>query len=171
MRNPHLRALLTLTLPFAVLACGGEPQSDMDAAAASEEMAPQQDAAEAMEATSFQAMLSGDNEVPPVATAATGTFTVSIEGDQLTYTLEVNGLSGAARAAHIHGAAPGENGGVIVPLQLVEGAGDSGVIAQGTATVDAAALEAIRAGNAYVNVHTPDNGGGEIRGQLQVTGG
>jgi hypothetical protein len=41
--------------------------------------------------------------------------------------------------------------------------------ASGTGTLTQAALDAIEAGNAYVNVHTPTNGPGEIRGQLATT--
>jgi CHRD domain len=38
----------------------------------------------------------------------------------------------------------------------------------GTATVPASVLRKIKAGGAYVNVHTAKNKAGEIRGQLQT---
>ena len=39
----------------------------------------------------------------------------------------------------------------------------------GTGTLTEAALDALEAGTAYVNVHTPTNAPGEIRGQLATT--
>jgi hypothetical protein len=39
--------------------------------------------------TQFHAVLFGANEVPPVTTAATGTFTLSIDGATGTFTLNV----------------------------------------------------------------------------------
>jgi hypothetical protein len=42
---------------------------------------------------------------------------------------------------------------------------------RGTATISHAQLRTIRAGRAYVNVHTRKNGAGEIRGQLKATEG
>jgi hypothetical protein len=116
---------------------------------------------------SFTAALSGANEVPANDSKATGTATVTIDGNQLTFKVEVSNLDNATMA-HIHGAAPGQNGGVLVPLYKGDGAaGFSGVLAQGTVTVEPAVVEAIRAGNAYVNVHTKANPRGELRGQLE----
>jgi hypothetical protein len=138
--------------------------------------------------TSFTATLSGANEVPPVTTTATGTATLSVSGQQLTYTVNVANLQNAI-VAHIHIAPTGENG----PVRLnLCGTGDpqpactsgTGVLATGTngTTVGAppitfdSLLSAMRTGGAYVNVHTSVNGctpgepgcnpGGEIRGQV-----
>jgi CHRD domain-containing protein len=129
-------------------------------------------------ATSFTATLLGTNEVPPVTTTATGNATLSVSGAQITYTVNVTGLSNAL-VAHIHVAATGENG----PVRLnLCGTGDpqpgcssgTGVLATGTngTTVGTPAitfdslLSAMRTGGAYVNVHTSANPGGEIRGQV-----
>jgi hypothetical protein len=147
------------------------------------------DDAPAEPGTSFTATLSGSNEVPPVATTATGTATLSVTGGQaITYTVNVVGLLNAS-VAHIHIAPVGENG----PVRLnLCGTGapqpsctsGTGVLATGTngTTVGTPAitfdslLSAMRTGGAYVNVHTtvagctPDtpgcNPGGEIRGQV-----
>ncbi len=66
----------------------------------------------------FGGPVSGAQEVPAVATAATGEATVVISADDSTiwYVVEYSGLSGALAAAHIHTGAAGVNGGVIFPL-------------------------------------------------------
>ncbi|HXU53799.1 MAG TPA: CHRD domain-containing protein, partial [Casimicrobiaceae bacterium] len=59
--------------------------------------------------------LSGANEVPPVATSATGTATVTINPDRTVIVkVSVSGMN--ATASHIHEGAPGTNGPVIVPF-------------------------------------------------------
>jgi hypothetical protein len=139
-------------------------------------------------ATSFSAELSGDEEVPAVTTEATGSAELTLSGNQLTYTIEVENLQNAA-VAHIHIAPAGQNG----PVRLnLCGTGapqpactsGTGVLAAGTngTTVGTPAitfdslLSAMRTGGAYVNVHTNAAGctpgeqgcnpGGEIRGQI-----
>ena len=66
-------------------------------------------------------------------------------------------------AAHIHQAAKGQNGPVIIPLTKN---GDT-YIAPASAKFTAAQLQAFKSGNTYVNVHTSQNKGGEVRGQLE----
>ena len=117
----------------------------------------------------FTATLSGASEVPANASKATGKATVTIDGDKLTFELDVSNMSDATMA-HIHGAAPGKNGGVLVPLYKSDSAAGfsgSGVLAQGTVTVKPEVVKAIEAGDAYVNVHTKANPRGELRGQLK----
>jgi hypothetical protein len=100
--------------------------------------------------------------------AARGTFTATLTksgtGGTLAWKLEFSNLSGNAIAAHIHVAARGVSGPVRVPLCAPCTSG-----ATGTATIDAAVLEAIENDRAYVNVHTPTNPAGEIRDQVAVT--
>jgi CHRD domain len=136
--------------------------------------------------TEFEATLSGSEEVPAVSTPASGSATVSIQGSAIVYRVDVANIENVV-VSHIHVAPPGENGDVRMNLcntddtpdcsttgtgVLVEG---SNGIAQGI-TFDSL-VSAIRAGNAYVNVHTSDGvepantgpgdfPGGEIRGQL-----
>ena len=141
-------------------------------------------------ATSFSADLSGDEEVPAVTTDATGSAELTLSGNQLTYTIEVENLQNAA-VAHIHIAPAGQNG----PVRLnLCGTGapqpactsGTGVLAAGTngTTVGTPAitfdslLSAMRTGGAYVNVHTNATGctpgeqgcnpAGEIRGQVSA---
>ena len=107
--------------------------------------------------------LAGDQEVPPVATAASGTGTISIgEDGTVSGSIQTTGIEGTA--AHIHLAAPGQNGPVAIPLAK-SGKGRWSVPAG--AKLTEAQAEAHKAGNLYVNVHSAAHPGGEIRGQLK----
>ena len=154
-RNPPLTSL---ALAVGVLACGDDNPVNP--------------------ATSFTATLSGANEVPPVTTAASGTAEFTINGGQIEYTVNVTGIENAL-VAHIHTGREGQNG----PVRLnLCGTGapqppctsGTGVLATGTngttfgdppITFDEL-VEAMRSDSAYANVHTQQNLGGEIRGQL-----
>lgn len=133
----------------------------------------------------FQAHLSGAFEVPAVVTQATGqaVFQVSPDGSSLHYRLIVANLDNTLQA-HIHLAPIGTNGPVVAflypsapPAVLIPGT-FNGVLAEGDIT--AADLRGplagltiddlvanLASGNAYVNVHTTANPGGEIRGQVK----
>jgi len=66
--------------------------------------------------TGSNVVLSGAQEVPPVNTAATGSGTITVLMDRsVSGTVTTSGIAGTA--AHIHLAAPGQNGPVIVPEQ------------------------------------------------------
>jgi hypothetical protein len=124
----------------------------------------------------FFSSLAGFQEVPPVATSATGDgwVLVSTDGSTLTYYVAYSGLSGAAAAAHIHTGAIGVAGGVILPL-VVSASPMVGTLtaadftASGPVTTFAEAVAAIQAGTTYFNIHTAANPGGEIRGQIADT--
>ena len=108
-------------------------------------------------------MLSGDQEVPPVSTAATGTGTITVLMDRsVSGSVTTSGVAGAA--AHIHLAAPGQNGPVIVPLNKT---GDNVWSVPPAIRLNDAQYEAYRLGNLYVNVHSAANPSGEIRGQIK----
>jgi len=81
----------------------------------------------------------------------------------MVWQMTFSGLTGAAGAAHVHVGPRGQAGGVVVPL-----CGPCVSPVSGTANVDASVLNAVQTGVAYVNVHTPTNGAGEIGGQLGV---
>lgn len=122
--------------------------------------------------TAYKAALDGKSEVPPTTSSGTGTATVTYDPSTKMVTWQGNfsGLSGPATAAHIHGPAEaGKNAGVIVPLSQKDVPFTSPF--QGKATLPddkAAALAAALSGSqAYVNIHTAANPGGEIRGQLK----
>lgn len=93
----------------------------------------------------------------------TGTLTKSDAGAVLTWQMTFSGLTGDATAAHIHIAARGTAGPVVVPLCAPCTSG-----ATGTSNINATVLEAIQADRAYVNVHTRTNPAGEIRDQLST---
>jgi plastocyanin len=118
------------------------------------------------------AKLSGAHEVGPVATGGTGRARVVIQagGASIFYQVFFSGLSGPVVAAHIHVGAIGENGPIILPLNL-SGSTGSGILTAADLTgakglTFAQAVDAIRTGGAYINLHTAAHPGGEIRGQL-----
>lgn len=114
-------------------------------------------------AADIKVMLSGSQEMPPVTTNATGSGTITVGDDKaVSGSVTTTGVSGTA--AHIHMAAAGANGPVIVPLTK---SGDNGwAVAPGAKLTDAQ-YEAFKAGNLYLNVHSEANKGGEIRGQIK----
>jgi hypothetical protein len=140
-------------------------------------------------ASHFVAPMDGGQEVTddPVVTRATGNAVFQLRGDGLHYRLIVANIQNVTMA-HIHLAPAGVNGPVVAwlypdapPAQLIPGR-SSGILATGVITADdlvgplAGAtlddlLEAMRAGNSYVNVHTSQYPPGEIRGQIRPAGG
>jgi hypothetical protein len=120
----------------------------------------------------YATTLNGANEVGPKAVAGTGNATVVKNGATYTYTITYTGMTGNLTGAHIHGpAAVGVNANVIVPFDIT-GAGQAGTLT-GTFTgtnnpnISPDSLDKLlNSGNAYVNLHTATNPGGEIRGQL-----
>lgn len=110
----------------------------------------------------YTASLDGAQEVPPTASAGTGSATVVIDRDKNTvnYKITYSGLGSAETLAHIHGyAPPGSNAGIVFNLPL-------GALKIGTWTYAEADEANIIAGLTYINIHTALIGSGEIRGQL-----
>ena len=108
-------------------------------------------------------MLSGNSEVPPVAGTAAGSGTVTIKDDRsVSAQITVTGMT--ATAAHIHEAAAGTNGPVIVPFTKT---GDNAFAAPDGAKLTEAQYASYKAGKLYVNVHSAKNPGGEVRAQLK----
>ena len=65
-----------------------------------------------------QVTLNGSQEVPPVQTAATGNGTITVNDDKsVSGSVTTKGVKGTM--AHIHEAAPGQNGGVAIPLRML----------------------------------------------------
>lgn len=113
----------------------------------------------------FAARLTPLQEVPPVASNASGTGTVSLDPATRRFTARITVAGLAATAAHIHPGAPGVNGGVIFPL--TQTAPGSGVWASTPdATMTDAQVAALRAGELYFNAHSAAFPNGEIRGQI-----
>jgi hypothetical protein len=118
--------------------------------------------------STFQAILSGSQEVPANASTATGFGTVVLNAakTQITVNESWSGLSAAASASHIHGPAGiGTNNNVIFPFSGVPAA-TSGAIPEQTFTITAQQVAYLEGGLLYMNVHDGNFPGGEIRGQL-----
>jgi hypothetical protein len=115
--------------------------------------------------TVWTAALSSGQEVPKQVIkrpAAHGLFKATLSGGTtLRWKLTFAKLTGSATAAHIHKAAKGKPGDVVVPLCAPCTSGVTG-----TATMTPALLSAFKKHLLYVNVHTASNPAGEIRGQL-----
>jgi hypothetical protein len=138
-----------------------------------------------------RARLEPRNEVPAVSSPASGNFSATIKyfNDTVEYELSYRNLQAPVTQAHIHFAQPNVNGGIMVWLcgsatnpgpagtQPCPQSGEiSGVIVpanvgaiptQGIAVGEFDEfVRALRTGFAYVNVHTAQSTGGEIRGQV-----
>ena len=106
--------------------------------------------------------LTGSEEVPPVNTSGSGSgsFTIASDG-AVSGSVTTKGVNGMM--AHIHQGAKGTNGPVIIPLTK---SGDTYSVPDGR-KLSQAQMDALKAGNLYVNVHSDKYKGGEIRAQLQ----
>ncbi len=131
--------------------------------------------------------LNGDQEVPSISTAGTGTIELTPGIGVVDYTLTYRDLEAAPLQAHIHFGQRSVNGGITVWLcsnigsptpvpacdaapAVVVGSFDASDIqpnvAQGLAPEFNALIAAFNAGLLYANVHTESFPGGEIRGQI-----
>ena len=126
----------------------------------------------------YTAKLSGQNEVPPNTSGATGEASFKSSNKDLTFSINATGITNAT-AGHIHQGKPGQNGPVLVtlfnntsPTNTVE---EKGVI---TASMLEGPLKgktisnlitAMEKGDTYANIHTTQHPKGEIRGD--ITGG
>ncbi|HMF55221.1 MAG TPA: CHRD domain-containing protein, partial [Pyrinomonadaceae bacterium] len=116
----------------------------------------------------FVGTLSSSQEVPPNATTGRGVGIVILSQDQTSalVSLYFAGLSSNATMAHIHGpAAPGTNAPVLFPFANVPSA-TSGSINNVTISLTPTQVQQLKSGLFYFNVHTVNNPGGEIRGQI-----
>ena len=114
--------------------------------------------------TVWTAALSSGQEVPKQVvkdSSAHGLFKATLTGTTLKWKLTFAKLTGPATMAHIHMAAKGRSGAVVVPLCAPCTSGMTG-----TATVTSTLLSDFNKHLLYVNVHTAKNPDGEIRGQL-----
>jgi hypothetical protein len=151
------KVLLGLAIAVALAAC-----SDDDPAAPKAEV--------------FSTSMNSSNETGTAFTSpATGTATITVQGNTLNWTVHTSGFAAGTTApngattslpAHIHrgaaGQAPASN------IMVVLGAKINGDTT-GSIVVADSVLTHMRAGNAYVNVHTAAHPAGEIRGQLAKT--
>ena len=136
----------------------------------------------------FTVQLSPANEVPPITNAentgrGTAVITIHTDTNTVDFAISLQGFPANTNVilAHIHPGAAGVNGGALIgvtglaastPLVLTNGSGTfvaNGVSAQTNANSAATNIANILAApqNFYFNVHTTNNPGGVMRGQLQ----
>jgi CHRD domain len=107
--------------------------------------------------------LTGSEETPPVTTSASATGTIRVTADRsISGQIKTSGLEGTA--AHIHVGAPGESGPPIVTL--VKGPNGTWRVPPGAKLTDQQ-YASFKEGNLYVNVHSAEHKGGELRAQLK----
>lgn len=121
--------------------------------------------------TTFTGTLSGAQEVPPNASAATGFGRVTLNAaeTQITVSLNYNNLGTNQTLTHIHRGAVGVNGPILFDLDPAPPqGGTSGTFTALTFSVTPAQVADLKAGLWYFNVHSTNFPGGEIRGQITV---
>ncbi|MRD45686.1 CHRD domain-containing protein [Caenimonas koreensis DSM 17982] len=112
----------------------------------------------------YEATLSGAQEVPANASKGRGAAEVMFNHNtsKLTWKITYSDVT-SPTMGHIHGPAPmGKNAGVVIPF--------ANVITQpiqGEAVLTSAQAADLMAGLWYVNIHSTQFPGGEVRGQLQ----
>ena len=114
-----------------------------------------------------QLRLTGAEEVPPVNTSSSASGELTVNPDR-TVSGSFNVQGASMIAAHIHEGAKGQNGPVIIPLQKKS---DTEWAVPPGAKLTESQYEAYKAGRLYVNFHSPQNKGGEIRAQISPPGG
>jgi len=145
-------------------ACGSDDNKSIDAAGGG---------------TTYNVTLTKDQEVTACAGAganATGTAKVTVSSDNTTITVTdvtYSGLSGAATMAHIHANVMGMNGGVVLAFSTITSpfsktfTATDYTAATGAPATFADFVTSLKAGGAYINIHTTACMGGEIRGQIK----
>jgi len=94
--------------------------------------------------------------------SAVGVFTFDATTSEITYDINVHGISAnLVTAAHIHRGAAGVSGPPVITLSM---GGETSF--SGSATLSAAEVTDLEAGNFYFNVHSVEHPGGFARGQL-----
>ncbi|HWQ93435.1 MAG TPA: CHRD domain-containing protein [Clostridia bacterium] len=120
-------------------------------------------------AVPLSAFISGLNERPtPLTNSSAGFGVFGLEGHRLSFTITYSGLSGPATAAHLHGpAVTTNNASVAIDLgpYHIGPLGTSGVFA-GSLELSPAHRDMLLNGQAYFNIHTANNPGGEARGPV-----
>jgi hypothetical protein len=169
MRSRLLVCVLALALTGAIASC------DNDITAISEGFD---------QTATWRANMDAAQETPAPnlagSTNPSGRAWVTDNGNTMTWYMEYNGLTGNAVAAHIHRGAPGVGGPIVANLFVSAVPGTSATVAGhidmtvadlAPGTTETVSPDSVRTllnnGNAYINVHTGQNGAGEIRGQVQ----
>ena len=94
-----------------------------------------------------------------------GAVTAELAGNELTITIRFSGLSSGVTAAHVHNAPVARRGGVAFAIDVGDASGTDGEITD-TVTLTGDQLAELRSERYYVQIHTGNNPGGELRGWL-----
>jgi hypothetical protein len=116
---------------------------------------------------SFQILLSGAQEAPPLQTAGSGTADLTYDPTTrvVTWSVTYSGLSSPVTMAHFHGpASDGQNAAPGIWLTKQGSAVESPI--KGEATLTPEQTQQFLVGQWYINVHTRDHPAGEIRGRV-----
>ena len=117
----------------------------------------------------LSASLTGAAEKPnPVTTPGTAIASFRIEGNNLHFEVRYKDLTSVVTDAHIHGPANSANNAapiIFLASYNIGPLGTSGALA-GSVPLTAQQKTMILNGQTYINIHTANNPGGEIRGQV-----
>ena len=94
-----------------------------------------------------------------------GAVRAELAGSELTLHIRFEGLGSGITAVHVHNAPAARRGGVAFALDAGGAAGTAGEIVTAVTLTDAQLAE-LRAERYYVQIHSEDNPGGELRGWL-----
>jgi hypothetical protein len=142
MRILFRRLIAICAVTAMVAACGGSSGDDVPLVAST--------------------ILNGHEQVPANASNALGSGTVTVDRDSHTLIVSVFTSGVVETAVHLHNAAPGFAGPVLVTLGRI----GTSTIWAGSATLSDAQWEDIKRGNFYLDVHSAAFPVGELRGQL-----
>jgi hypothetical protein len=148
------RLISILFLSLAIYGCGGSSNS----------------APTLLGSVDIPITLSGDFSVsaatPNSAATGSGTLTLNRDTGDLTGSITISSLSSNANNAHVHVGIAGISGGVVVPLDYT----NTTVTVPANTMLSSAQMDALLGANYYINVHTANNGLGELRGQIVPAG-
>ncbi len=122
----------------------------------------------------FTAFLNGNQQIPSITTTGRGMVKVEMMGSRMTATGSFQGLmsdlnTAIAGGSHLHAGYPGQNGPVIYPLMATQSATDTSgryLPMANTFTLSGGRADTLMDRFFYVNVHSMEYGGGEIRGSV-----
>ena len=112
----------------------------------------------------YSVEMRGANEVPPNDSPGIGHADVTFETDtrKLSWRVTYSGVTGPIIGMHFHGSTlPGQNAGILLPFR-----GSLVSPVEGTAVLTEAQASDLTGGRWYINAHTSNHPGGELRGQV-----
>ncbi len=156
--------IVTLAAVVSLAACSSDNDNNTQA---NPEVNPDEQSQASQTEVTYAVALESSQEVPPVlgnVSSGTASIVLDTESGALAGQINIVSLSGPAVAAHIHEGFAGNNGAVLFPLTASDDGLSFSVPEDTVLTADQQAQ--FLNGGMYLNVHTADNPGGEIRGQI-----